>query len=75
MNSRLVKAKNSGELYEIQYVVHRAVWAPSNVTDVYACYRISNYDAMPIGSLVWISADQLIEEDRMRIAALKLEAK
>lgn len=75
MNSRLVKSKETGTLYEIQYVVHRSATAPAATTDVYACYRISVYDVMPIGSLVWVAASELIEEDRTRVEKIKLEVK
>lgn len=68
MNSRLVITKGAeGNLYEIQYVVHRSATAPSSATDVYACYRISNYDGMPIGSLVWIAENELVDADRKRV--------
>ena len=63
MNSNIRKSIPSGETYEIQYVVH-----PRPIThgeDVYACYRLSARDGMPIGSLVWITASDLepIAED------------
>jgi hypothetical protein len=57
MNSNIRKAKQSGKFYEIQYVVH-----PRPIThgcDVFACYRLSDYDGMPIGSLVWIAESEL----------------
>ena len=53
MNTNSRKAKDSGCFYEIQYVVH-----PRPIThgcDVYACYRLSATDGMPIGPLVWIA--------------------
>lgn len=52
MNTNIRKT-HSGEAYEIQYVVH-----PRPIThgcDVYACYRLSKTDGMPIGGLVWIA--------------------
>lgn len=52
----IVKSKSSGDLYEIQYVVHPQ---PNFTTDeVYACYRLSGYDGMPIGGRVWIAAGE-----------------
>lgn len=56
MNRNMVKMK-SGELYEIQYVVHPR--PATHGCDVYACYRLSAYDGMPIGSLVWIAETDL----------------
>ena len=55
----IAKHKTSGALYEPQYIVHPAEYAPANQADVFACYRLSAYDGMPIGSLVWLSADEL----------------
>lgn len=68
-NSRLVMTRGlEGNLYEVQYLVHPSPTAPADTTDVYACYRISNYDGLPIGSLVWIAASELVGADRQRIA-------
>lgn len=56
MNRNSRRSKQSGQLYEIQYVIHPK---PSFTTDdVYACYRLSATDGMPIGSLVWITASE-----------------
>lgn len=66
MNANIVKSK-TGTLYEIQYVVHpRSV---AHGCDVYACYRLSATDGMPIGPRVWIAATDLIDADRERISA------
>jgi hypothetical protein len=65
MNNNLVKTK-SGELHEIQYVVHpRPLHVASG--DVYACYRISATDGMPIGPLVWIATIDLMDSDQKRL--------
>lgn len=78
MNARIVKRKTSDtpdQLYEVQYVVHPAQHAPASTVDVYACYRLSAYDGMPIGSLIWLRADELVDADAMRVATLNLERK
>lgn len=39
-----------------QYVVEKLIEAQSTVdTEVLACYRLSDYDGMPIGSLVYVA--------------------
>lgn len=54
MNKNVFRIKESGEWYEMQYIVHPQ---PNYTTgDVYACYRLSATDGMPIGPLVWINA-------------------
>lgn len=62
----IVKAL-SGTLYEIQYVVHSTTLNE----DVYACYRLSSYDGMPIGGLAWIPVSELTPDDRIRLRARK----
>ena len=56
MAGRKRKSKTSGDLYEIQYVVHPR--SASHGCDVFACYRLSSYDGMPIGPLVWIAESE-----------------
>lgn len=67
MNQRVVKTF-SGKLYEIQYLLAPSTTAPSIDMPVYACYRLSAYDGMPIGSLVHIAASELMDADRQRVA-------
>ncbi len=72
MNRNVVKRKSDGtefdgRLYEIQYVVHSA--CGNDAEDVYACYRLSNYDGMPIGPLVWVAKGELEETDVTRLDA------
>lgn len=56
MNSMLRKSKTTGSLYEIQYVVHPRPFTYGG--DVFACYRLSGYDGMPIGPRVWIAESE-----------------
>ena len=56
MNWMLRKAKASGDLYEVLYVVHSPAAHPNQ--DVFACYRLSAYDGMPIGSRVWVAENE-----------------
>lgn len=55
MNRSIVKSKRDGTLYEVQYLFH------SDLIDVdlYVCYRLSVYDGMPIGGLVYVLADEV----------------
>ena len=57
MNKNMVKHKQTGQLYEIQHVIHstRAI----DGEDVLVCYRLSAYDGMPIGSLVHLRKDEV----------------
>jgi hypothetical protein len=55
MNKNIVKSKDGRESYEIQYTIHSSVLN----TTVYACYRLSAYDGMPIGPLVFIPISQV----------------
>ena len=66
MSSSIVKSL-TGTLYEVQYLVHPSISAPSDTTDVYACYRLSAYDGMPIGRLVWVAESELEPQDRERL--------
>lgn len=55
----VVKSRKTGQLYELQYVVHPSENVPKGTTDVYACYKLSPTDGMPISSLIWLSLDEL----------------
>lgn len=57
----IVKSKTSGRLYAIDHVVHSSRGVDGE--DVFACYMLSAYDGMPIGSMVWIAKSE-IEERR-----------
>jgi hypothetical protein len=48
-----------GTLYEVYSVVIGGTTAPAYCTPVYNCYRLSNYDGMPIGMLVNIDETQI----------------
>lgn len=72
MNPNLVKTRK-GDLFEVHHVVHRAIGAPAGTPDVLACYRISTHDGMPIGSQVWISVGDLVDEDQIRFGSRELE--
>lgn len=65
MNKNLVKTK-SGKLYEIH---SRVLSSNPNAAPVLACFAISEYDGMPIGSLVWIGVNEFIDADRDRTMA------
>jgi hypothetical protein len=58
-NKNMVKHKQTGELYEIQHVIYSRVDAVNADADVLACYRLSAYDGMPIGSLVHLQRDEV----------------
>lgn len=62
-NNRLVKHATTGDVYEVAYVVR-------NVDAMFACYKLSAYDGMPIGELVHIPASNIVEADAKRIAWL-----
>ena len=61
---RACKSRHSGDLYEIQYVVY------GTIGYLAACYRLSGYDGMPIGGLVWLPVDEFIDDDRRRVAKM-----
>ena len=48
-NPLVVKHKITGRLYEIQHIDG----------DIYACLRLSYYDGMPIGDLVYLRKDEV----------------
>jgi len=51
-NSKMVKHKATGKLYEIDHVIHSKNGVDGE--DVYACHKLSEYDGMPIGPLVYL---------------------
>lgn len=62
MNKMVVKTK-SGTLYEVVSLIH----AHTLGERLYSAYRLSEYDGMPIGSLVHLIASELIDEDAARL--------
>lgn len=70
MNSYMVKNRHNDTYYEIQYVIHpRSV---AHGCDVFACYRLSATDGMPIGSRVWIALSDLCDSDQRRLTPEKI---
>jgi hypothetical protein len=55
-----VKHRTTGDLYEVDSLTaHPSATAPPETTDVFACYRLSRYDGMPVGTRVWLSASEV----------------
>ena len=50
----VVKNKFTGELFKVEHIFHSA-----GFPDIYACYRLSGYDGMPIGSLINFGPDEI----------------
>ena len=59
MNRSVVKHKETGSLYEVDYIVH-----DRGGVDVFSGHRLSNYDGMPIGDRVWMAANQFDVHER-----------
>lgn len=57
VKSSIAKHRTTGELYSVEYVVHSVNQVDGE--DVFACYKLSAYDGMPIGSLVHIPKSEL----------------
>lgn len=53
----IVKHRQTGTLYEIDYVVHST---RADGKDVYACHKLSAYDGMPIGPLVYLPCEAVL---------------
>ncbi len=58
---QIVKSKSDPRtLYSVQYLIaHPSASAPTAVTDVYACVRLSAYDGMPMGGTVFIAENEI----------------
>jgi hypothetical protein len=66
MSYHMVKHRVTGALYEIAYVTHSL----AHNGDVYAAYRLSSYDGMPIGPRVWIAVNEFEPADVERISRM-----
>lgn len=69
MNPAIVKTKTGkpSDLYEVQYVEKLSTIGD----ELFACYRLSAYDGMLIGPIVFIPASELIPEDVTRLRAYR----